>query len=175
MAVFFFLMIRRPPRSTRTDTLFPYTTLFRSTVVGLTIGLINGVLVTVLQVPAFIATLTMLFIGRGLVLGLTGGKTISYAQKAQENAAFFLWGERNALGFNNQILIFLALTAIGAVVLAKTRWGYETYATGGHEMAAGYAGIPTRWVRIRAYLISALCATLAGLMNLAQDKGITSQ
>ncbi len=48
---------------------------------------------------------------------------------------------------------------IGAVVLAKTRWGYETFATGGNEQAAIYAGIPTRWVRIRAYLLSSLCAT----------------
>ena len=45
--------------------------------VGLLIGLINGTLVTVLRVPAFIATLTMLFIGRGFVTGLSGGKTIS--------------------------------------------------------------------------------------------------
>ena len=146
-----------------------------ATTVGMAIGLINGVLVTVLRVPAFIATLTMLFVGRGLVLGLTGGKTISYAQKAQESGAFFMWGETNALGFNNQILIFLVITALGAVVLAKTRWGYETYATGGNELAATYAGIPTRWVRIRGYLLSSLCATLAGLMNVAQDKGITSQ
>ena len=47
---------------------------------------------------------------------------------------------------------------IGAYVLAKTRWGYETFATGGNEQAAAYAGIPTDWVRIRAYLISSLCA-----------------
>ena len=45
---------------------------------GTLIGLINGVLVTILRVPAFIATLTMLFIGRGFVLGLTGGKTICF-------------------------------------------------------------------------------------------------
>ena len=51
------------------------------------------------------------------------------------------------------------------MVLAKTRWGYETFATGGNEQAASYAGIPTRWVRIRAYLLSSLCATLAGLMT----------
>ena len=43
-------------------------------VLGTVIGLINGVLVTILRVPAFIATLTMLFIGRGFVLGLTGGQ-----------------------------------------------------------------------------------------------------
>ena len=86
-------------------------------VLGLGIGLVNGVLVTILRVPAFIATLTMLLIGRGIVLGLTGG----------------------------------------------------------NEQAAVYAGIPTNWVRIRGYLLSALCATIAGLMAVAQDKGTTSQ
>ncbi|MBX6321003.1 MAG: ABC transporter permease, partial [Rhodospirillaceae bacterium] len=64
---------------------------------------------------------------------------------------------------------------VGAVVLAKTRWGYETFATGGNALAAVYAGIATRWVRVRAYVISSLCATLAGLMATAQDKGVTAQ
>jgi ribose transport system permease protein len=143
--------------------------------VGLAVGLINGVLVTTLKVPAFIATLTMLFIGRGFVLGLTGGKTISYLEKAKTDPWFFAIGETNAYGFNNQILILVIVAAIGTFVLAKTRWGYETYATGGNELAAGYAGIPTRRVRIRGYVLSALCATLAGLMAAAQDKGMTSQ
>ena len=57
-------------------------------------------------------------------------------------------------------MIFAASSPWSApYVLAKTRWGYETFATGGNEQAAIYAGIPTRWVRIRAYLISSLCAT----------------
>jgi ribose transport system permease protein len=140
---------------------------------GTVIGLVNGLLVTVLKVPAFIATLTTLLIGRGFVLGLTGGKAIYYPGKASEFAAFFGLGQTNALGFNNQILIFAVVAVIGAYVLAKTRWGYETFATGGNEQAAIYAGIPTRWVRTRAYLMSALCATLAGLMASAQDKGVT--
>ena len=142
---------------------------------GTVIGLINGVLVTLLRVPSFIATLTMLLIGRGIVLGLTGGKSIAYAVKAREYPAFFHLGETNVLGFNNQIPIALVVILLGAVVLAKTRWGYETFATGGNEQAAIYAGIPTRWVRIRAYLLSSLCATLAGLMAITQDKGVTAQ
>jgi ribose transport system permease protein len=142
---------------------------------GAVIGLINGVLVTILRVPAFIATLTMLFIGRGIVLGLTGGKSILYSAKAREFPLYFGLGETNALGFNNQIPIALVVIALGAYVLGKTRWGYETFATGGNEQAAIYAGIPTRWVRIRAYLFSSLCATIAGLMAIAQDKGTTSQ
>ena len=115
----------------------------------------------------------MLFIGRGFVLGLTGGQSILYPVKAREYHWFFQLGEFNAWGFNNQIPIALAVVAVGAFVLAKTRWGYETFATGGNEQAAIYAGIPTRWVRVRAYLLSSLCATIAGLMAAAQDKGIS--
>ncbi|MEY9325390.1 ABC transporter permease [Sinorhizobium fredii] len=140
---------------------------------GAAIGLLNGVLVTLLKVPAFIATLTMLFIGRGFVLALTHGQAIYYSGKARDNPLFFHLGETNVLGFNNQIAIFAIVAAIGAIVLAKTRWGYETFATGGNEQAAVYAGIPANWVRIRAYLISSLSATVAALLAAAQDKGVT--
>ncbi|MEH7880826.1 ABC transporter permease [Rhizobium laguerreae] len=140
---------------------------------GVVIGLANGVLVTILKVPAFIATLTILFIGRGFVLALTHGQAIYYSDKAKDYAFFFHLGETNVFGFNNQIAIFAVVAILGACVLAKTRWGYETFATGGNEQAAIYAGIRTRWVRIRAYLISALCATLAALLSAAQDKGVT--
>ncbi len=149
--------------------------IFASAAVGMLIGFINGALVTFLRVPSFIATLSMLFIGRGFVLGLTGGQSILYAIKARGSHWFFQLGETNAWGFNNQIFIALIVVAIGAVVLAKTRWGYETFATGGNEQAAIYAGIPTRWVRIRAYLLSALCATIAGIMAVTQDKGSLPQ
>jgi ribose transport system permease protein len=142
---------------------------------GILVGLVNGYVVTTLRVPAFIATLTMLFIGRGLVLGLTGGKTIAYQQKSAADPWFFAIGGANPLGFDNQILIFALVAALGMVLLAKTRIGYETYAVGGNEQAARYAGIASPAVRRRAYLLSSLCATLAGLMNVAQDKGITSQ
>lgn len=140
---------------------------------GTVIGLLNGILVTILRVPAFIATLTMLFIGRGFVLALTHGQAIYYSSKAKDYPLFFRLGEINTLGFNNQIAVFLLVAVVGAYVLAKTRWGYETFATGGNEQAAAYAGINTRWVRIRAYLLSSLCATLSALLAAAQDKGVT--
>ncbi len=139
---------------------------------GLGVGLLNGLLVTTLKVPAFIATLTTLFIGRGIVLGLTGGKTIAYDQKAVRDPWFFALGETNGLGFNNQILIFFAVALVGIFLLAKTSVGYATYAVGGNEQAARYAGIPSRFVRMRSYVFTALTATLAGLMNVAQNKGI---
>ena len=141
---------------------------------GLEVGLANGLLVTKLKVPAFIATLTLLLIGRGLVLALTSGRAINYSSKAADHG-FFVLGENNAWDFNNQIIILLLVAVVGAVILARTHWGYETYATGGNLQAAGFAGINTDRVRIRAFIISALCATLAGLLNVAQDKAVTSQ
>jgi len=146
-----------------------------SLAIGLLVGLINGVLVTILRVPAFIATLTVLFIGRGFVLGLSNGKTISYIDKARSFPEFFTIGENNGWGFNNQVFVFAVFAVIGAFLLAKTRIGYQTFATGGNELAATYAGIGTRWVRMRAYLMSAFCATIGGLMQVAQDRGMIAQ
>jgi ribose transport system permease protein len=149
--------------------------IFGAVVAGLLFGAVNALLVARLRVPAFITTLSMLFIGRGLVLGITGGQTISFTGKAIRDPWFFAIGETNILGFNSQILVFFVIAVLGMVVLAKTSIGYQTYAVGGNEQAAQYAGIPTLWVRMRVYMFSAACATLAGLMYVAQDKGLTSQ
>src|SRR6185295_4141728 len=152
-----------------------YLSIAWSLAVGLLVGLINGVLVTILRVPAFIATLTMLFIGRGIVTGMSGGKTISFMAKAGEHPEFFIIGQNNAWGFNNQVFVFAVFAVVGMVVLAKTTAGYQTFATGGNELASDYAGISTRWVRMRAYLISAFCATVAGMMQIAQDRALIAQ
>ena len=84
-------------------------------------------------------------------------------------------GNTNALGFNNQIIVLVIVAVVGGMILARTRWGYETYATGGNLQAAEYAGVATNRVRIRAFLFSSWTATLAGLMIAAQDRGATSQ
>jgi len=147
-----------------------WTAVFWCLALGLAVGLINGFVVTILEVPAFIATLTLLFIGRGVILGLTGGKNIAFELKADEYDRFFSIGGINTFGFNNQIIIFVVVAAIGAVALAYTTFGWTTYATGGNEQAARYAGINTRFVRMRSYVLSSLCAVTAGLMNVAQNK-----
>ena len=87
--------------------------------IGLLVGLINGTLVTILRVPAFIATLTVLFMGRGFVTGVSGGKTISYLAKAKDYPEFFIIGENNAWGFNNQVFIFILFAIVGAFLLAE--------------------------------------------------------
>src|SRR5208283_765559 len=108
-----------------------WTAVFWCLALGLVIGLLNGFMVAFLEVPAFIATLTMLFIGRGVILGLTGGKNIAFEIKAQTTHGFFGLGEINAFGFNNQIILFLVIAAVGAIALARTTIGWTTYAVGG--------------------------------------------
>lgn len=145
-----------------------------ASLVGIAIGVVNGVLATRLKVPSFIATLAMLFIGRGLVLGLTGGQEISYPGKAATDAFFWI-GDTGIGGVNNQVWLLLVVGAAGVLVLGRSRWGLETQATGGNPQAARYAGIATDRVRMRGFILSALCATIAGLMNVAQDRTVTSQ
>jgi hypothetical protein len=64
-------------------------------------------------------------IGRGIILGLTGGRSILYSGKAAEFPTCFHLGETNALGFNNQIPIALIVIILGAYALAKTRWSRD--------------------------------------------------
>ena len=105
-----------------------------------------------------------------IILGLTGGKNIAFEIKAGNYPAFFRLGEINALGFNNQIILFAIIALIAAAALAYTTIGWTIYSVGGNEQAARYAGINTRFVRMRSYVLSSLCAVIAGLMNVAQSK-----
>ena len=59
----------------------------------------------ILRTRRFRYTLTMLLIGRGMILGLTGGRSVNYPRKADAYDWFFRMGENNALGFNNQIVV----------------------------------------------------------------------
>src|SRR5882724_3854487 len=122
--------------------LSPWIGVVTAVITGLAVGLVNGVLVTYLRVPAFIATLTMLFIGRGLVLGLTGGQNIGFA--AKDSSVFFIVGATNSLGFNNQVIVFALVAILGGFVLARTRWATRpTPPAGMRSRPAMPASIPT--------------------------------
>src|SRR3546814_13336259 len=73
--VFFFLMIRRPPRSTRTDTLFPYTTLFRSGVAAFLFATENIVFVS--------AIVLMLLVGAVQAIGIAGDRSEEHTSELQ--------------------------------------------------------------------------------------------
>jgi ribose transport system permease protein len=66
-----------------------------------------------------------------------------------------------------QSLWLIVVAALAGIVLGYTPFGQKVYATGGNLRAAAYAGINTHRVRVIALLLSALCATMAGIINVA--------
>ncbi len=132
---------------------------------GALVGLFNGVISTKLKVPAFIVTLSVLAIVRGGVFGLSGGYSIAVFPKAA--APFFFIGNSIGKVFPIQILVMLALNVIAAVVLSKSTYGFQLYATGGNRKAAGLTGINTDRVKIAAFIVCGVAAAFSGVVSLA--------
>ncbi|MEH3088295.1 MAG: ABC transporter permease [Microbacterium arborescens] len=134
--------------------------------VGAAVGFVNGILVSKFKVAPFVATLGMLYVVRGLALLMTNGLTINdLAGNAEIGNTGFEW-----LGFNRIAGIPIGVLIMGVVaivlgfVLGRTRFGRWLYASGGNERAAELSGVPVRGVKIWVYVISGVCASIAGLI-----------
>jgi ribose transport system permease protein len=121
---------------------------------GAGIGAVNGVITTRVGIPSFVVTLAMLGILRGLALLLAEGLPVSVGDHEtwKQIVSGRLFGQIPA-----QALWFAAIVAVGAFVLAKTKFGSDIYATGGNARAAANAGIATRRTKL-------LCFVLTGLL-----------
>jgi ribose transport system permease protein len=127
--------------------------------IGLVAGLINGLLVARLKLPAFIATLGMLGVARGLVLLLTGARTIAPLPNSFNAIAngFFL-------GLPSLFWILLLVAVVSAFVLQRTIFGRYVYAVGSNAESARLSGVPVNTVLTAVYCISGLLAGLAGVL-----------
>jgi ribose transport system permease protein len=126
---------------------------------GLAIGAINGVLISFVRIAPFIVTLGMLSLASGVVLGLSKGWPIT-----EIPASFAPLAQGSFLALPVPVWITLALAVAAHVVLTHTAFGRRTYAIGGNEQATFLSGIDVRWVKLRLYVISAGCASLAGII-----------
>lgn len=134
--------------------------------VGALVGLVNGILVSKFKVAPFVATLGMLYVVRGLALLMTNGLTINdLAGEPELGNTGFEW-----LGFNRILNIPIGVIIMGVVavilgyVLGRTKFGRWLYASGGNERAAELSGVPVKKVKIYVYVISGVCAAIAGLI-----------
>src|SRR5258708_5402894 len=128
--------------------------------VGLAVGLINGVLVTRLKLPPFIATLGMLGVARGLVLLLTGAKTI-----APLPDAFNIIANGFILGLPSLFWILILVAVVAAFVLGRTVFGRYIYAVGSNAESSRLSGVPVNGVLLAVYAISGLLAGFAGILT----------
>ncbi|MBS5144620.1 MAG: ABC transporter permease [Butyricicoccus pullicaecorum] len=126
---------------------------------GLAVGVINGVGVSIGDLPPFIMTLGTMTAVRGLALLLCNGKPITgISQEYRAVAAQSFFGVP-------MLAVFLVIViAICSFVLAKTVYGRRVYACGGNLQAARVSGINTTWIRISTFAIAGLLAGLCGFL-----------
>jgi len=140
--------------------------------VGLIVGSINGVLVSVVRIPAFIATLGMLFIIRGFTFVITLG------QAARFNGKSFIWMGNGTLASWVPVpfAIFVVLALLGAAILRYTAFGRYVYAIGSNSVSALVAGVPLRrstaLVFIATGLFTAASAVLIGARLYSAGPGL---
>lgn len=130
---------------------------------GVLAGWINGLVVTYGRVPAFVVTLGMMGVARGVALLITDGQAVY----GLPNALIWL-GQGRPLGVPVPAIVFF-LTAIALhFVLTYTKFGRHTLVIGDNERGARAMGVPVRSLRIKIYMLSGLMAGLAGLLAMAR-------
>ncbi|MBE6829838.1 D-allose ABC transporter permease [Clostridium sp. KNHs216] len=133
-------------------------------VFGLAMGIANGVLVTATGLPPFIITLGTQAILRSLVYIVTDARAVSGLP-----ASFSRIAGGKLFGMVPVPIIDALVTAvILAIFTRKTQCGRNLYALGGNPQSAWYAGITVKKHTIIAFAISGLCASLAGMVNIAR-------
>lgn len=136
----------------------PYGAIALGLGVGAIVGLANGILVALLGIPAFIATLGMMLAIRGLVFITSGGRTImGFEQTYIDTFSGFTFGIPRA------VLVATLTALIAAYVLNKTVTGRLLQGLGGNERCLYTAGIRIKRLKLGAYVTMGLLAGLAGL------------
>jgi erythritol transport system permease protein len=133
---------------------------------GAFIGLINGVLIARFKVPAFVATLGVMYMVRGIALLMTNGLTYNdLAGKPELGNTGFDWlGFNYLFGVPIGVLVMVVMAVIATLVLSRTAFGRWLYASGGNERAAELSGVPIKTVKLSVYMLSGICAAVAGLI-----------
>jgi len=134
------------------------------------IGAVNGVLIAYLKVPAFVATLGVLYCARGVALLLTNGLTYNNlgGQPELGNTGFDWLGFNTFFNVPIGVLVLVALAIIAVILLNRTAFGRWVYSTGGNARAAELSGVPVKFTTISVYVFSGICAAVAGLVLSSQ-------
>jgi ribose/xylose/arabinose/galactoside ABC-type transport system permease subunit len=137
---------------------------------GLAVGMVNAGLVVIRGVPPFVATFATFVLVQGAITAATRG-----APSGEIPDALAPLGADRLAGIPVPLWLFAALALIAGAVLARSVAGRRLYATGSNARAAAMSGIRVSWVVAATYLISALLAVLAGLVDAAYVGHVDAQ
>lgn len=131
--------------------------------VGIALGIINGLGITLGNIQPFIMTLGMLGIARGIAYIYTGGMPIPVLDKS-----FLFIGNGYVLGIPVPAIIFITLVIIAALILRYTIFGRYVYAIGSNAEAARLSGINVDFTKTIVYALCGLTAGIAGILYASQ-------
>ncbi len=133
---------------------------------GVLAGLWNGILVAILKIQPFVATLILMVAGRGVAQLITSGQIVTF------NSPGLAWlGSGSLLLFPTPVIIAVVTLLIFWLFTRKTALGMFIEAVGINIRAAKNAGVNTRVVVMLAYVLSGVCAAIAGVIVAADIRG----
>lgn len=137
---------------------------------GAAVGTVNGILVAHFKVPAFVATLGTMYVARGIALLMTNGLTYNQLEGQPElgNTGFEWLGFNRLAGIPISVIVLVVVAVLCGLMISRTAFGRWLYASGGNETAADLSGVPIKRVKVTVYLLSGVCAALAGLVLSSQ-------
>jgi ribose transport system permease protein len=130
--------------------------------VGAACGTFSGVLVAYVRLPAFVMTLAVMTIARGLSLIISKGQPIIVDADLRLVSGF---GSGFSLGIPNPVLLMVGVYVVGGVVLAFTRFGRLVKAIGSNSEAVRLSGIHVSRYLLAVYVISGVLAAVAGIIS----------
>ena len=131
--------------------------------VGALVGLANSFSVLKLGVPAFIATLGMLYIAKGITFLISKGYTIYPLPEVVKT-----FGTAEPFGTSWSFVSFIILAIIAHVVLSRTTYGRKLYVVGGNPEVARLAGISPAKIQLSGFVLVGMCAALAGMLLMSR-------
>jgi simple sugar transport system permease protein len=145
--------------------------LILSIVVAGIIGAINGFFVAWVGIPSFVATLAMLFSLDGLALILSHSEQITTPGTSVVGVDTF--AQVFGAGTYSELFWAVGLVILLQIVLTLSRWGLYTVAVGGNRLGAAEAGIHTRGILLRNFVLCAMTAGFAGILEGIRTSSIT--
>lgn len=133
---------------------------------GALAGLWNGILVAVLKIQPFVATLILMVAGRGVAQLITSGQIVTF-----DSPALSWLGSGSLLLLPTPVIIAVAALLLFWLFTRKTALGMFIEAVGINIRAAKNAGVNTRIVVMLAYVLSGICAAIAGIIVAADIRG----
>lgn len=125
-------------------------------------GLFNGTLVSVIGIQPIVATLILMITGRGVAVLLTGGYVLNF-----NHPRFQFVGSGYFLGLPFPFILAIGVFVLLVLLTSMFPLGLFVRATGGNSVASTYSGVNTRLVKLLVYVVSGLCAGIAGIVMTA--------